>query len=91
MTKNIVESLKNKRTIIKLSMVALASAAAASAGAIMHSASAMVNGDCDSGSTQFLQVETVSKDVKDIHTTTDKITKRFDSINQVDIKEIDNN
>ena len=33
-------------------------------------------------------IETVSKDVKDIHTTTDKITKRFNSINQVEIKEI---
>lgn len=30
-------------------------------------------------------IETVSKDVKDIHITTDKITKRFDSINNVDI------
>lgn len=35
----------------------------------------------------YRSIETVSKDVKDIHTTTDKITKRFDSINQVDIKE----
>lgn len=34
-------------------------------------------------------IETVSKDVIDIHTTTDKITKRFDSINKVDIKEIE--
>jgi len=30
-------------------------------------------------------IETVSKDVQDIHTTTDKITKRFDSINRVDV------
>ena len=30
-------------------------------------------------------IETVSKDVNDIHTTTEKITKRFDSIAQVDI------
>lgn len=30
-------------------------------------------------------IETVSKDVRDIHITTDKITKRFDSINNVDI------
>lgn len=30
-------------------------------------------------------IETVSKDVKEIHITTDKITKRFDSINNVDI------
>ncbi len=36
----------------------------------------------------YRSIETVSKDVKDIHTTTDKITKRFNSINQVDIKEI---
>ncbi len=32
-------------------------------------------------------IETVSKDVRDIHITTDKITKRFDSISNVDIKE----
>lgn len=31
-------------------------------------------------------IDTVSKDVKEIHTTTDKITKRFDSISQVEIK-----
>ena len=30
-------------------------------------------------------IETVSKDVNDIHTTTEKITKRFDSISRVDI------
>ena len=35
-------------------------------------------------------IETVSKDVQDIHTTTDKITKRFDSINSVDIEKIEN-
>ena len=34
-------------------------------------------------------IETVSKDVQDIHTTTDKITKRFDSINSVDIEKIE--
>ena len=34
-------------------------------------------------------IETVSKDVQDIHTTTDKITKRFDSINSVEIKEVE--
>ena len=34
-------------------------------------------------------IETVSKDVKDIHTTTDKITKRFNAINGVEIEEID--
>ena len=38
----------------------------------------------------YRSIETVSKDVKDIHTTTDKITKRFDSINQVEIEKIDN-
>ena len=36
----------------------------------------------------YRSIETVSRDVKDIHTTTDKITKRFDSINQVEIKEL---
>ena len=35
----------------------------------------------------YRSIETVSKDVKDIHTTTDKITKRFNSINQVEMKE----
>ena len=38
----------------------------------------------------YRSIETVSKDVKEIHTTTDKITKRFNSINQVEIKELDN-
>ena len=37
----------------------------------------------------YRSIETVSRDVKDIHTTTEKITKRFDSINQVEMKEID--
>ena len=36
----------------------------------------------------YRSIETVSKDVKEIHTTTDKITKRFDSINQVEMSEI---
>lgn len=36
----------------------------------------------------YRSIETVSKDVKDIYTTTDKITKRFNSINQVEIGEI---
>ena len=36
----------------------------------------------------YRSIETVSRDVKDIYTTTDKITKRFNSINQVEIKEI---
>ena len=35
-------------------------------------------------------IESVNKDVLDIHTTTEKISKRFDSINKVDIKEIEN-
>ena len=33
-------------------------------------------------------IDAVSKDVKDIHVTTDKISKRFESINQVEIPEI---
>ena len=33
-------------------------------------------------------IDTVSKDVKDIHVTTEKITKRFDSIHQVEIPEL---
>jgi DNA recombination protein RmuC len=36
----------------------------------------------------YRSIETVSKDVKDIYTTTDKITKRFNAINQVEVKEI---
>ena len=39
----------------------------------------------------YRSIETVSKDVKDIHTTTDKITKRFNSINQVEIGELSYN
>lgn len=35
-------------------------------------------------------IDTVSKDVKDIHVTTEKITKRFDSINKVEFKELEN-
>ena len=31
-------------------------------------------------------IEAVNKDVANIHTTTDKITKRFECINNVDIK-----
>ncbi|MBQ9318633.1 MAG: DNA recombination protein RmuC [Bacilli bacterium] len=34
----------------------------------------------------YRSIETVSKDVKDIHITTDKISKRFESINQVEIE-----
>ncbi len=34
-------------------------------------------------------IDTVNKEVKDIHTTTDKINKRFDSISAVEIKGID--
>ena len=33
-------------------------------------------------------IDTVSKDVKDIHTTTEKITKRFDAINSVNVENI---
>ena len=36
----------------------------------------------------YRSIETVSKDVKDIHNTTEKITKRFDSINQVEMEQI---
>ena len=36
----------------------------------------------------YRSIETVSRDVKEIHTTTDKITKRFNAINQVDVAEI---
>ena len=34
-------------------------------------------------------IDTVSKDVKDLHTTSEKISKRFDSINKVEVKKID--
>ncbi len=37
----------------------------------------------------YRSIETVSKDVKDIHTTTDKITKRFNSISQVEMEQIE--
>jgi DNA recombination protein RmuC len=36
-------------------------------------------------------IDTVTKDVRDINVTTEKITKRFNSINSVDVKEIGNN
>jgi len=36
-------------------------------------------------------IDTVTKDVKDINITTEKITKRFNSINSVDVKEIESN
>ena len=39
-------------------------------------------------------IETVNKDIKDIHTTTEKITKRFDAINSVNVEKVlieDNN
>lgn len=35
-------------------------------------------------------IDSVSRDVKDIHTTTDKITKRFNSINQVELERNEN-
>lgn len=34
-------------------------------------------------------IDTVSKDVKDLHTTSEKIAKRFDSINQVEVEDKD--
>lgn len=34
-------------------------------------------------------IDSVSKDVKEIHTTTEKITRRFNSINQVEMEKID--
>lgn len=34
-------------------------------------------------------IDTVNKDVKDIHTTTEKITKRFNSINQVEMEKVE--
>ena len=37
----------------------------------------------------YRSIETVSKDVKDIHVTTEKITKRFNSINQVEMDKIE--
>ena len=37
----------------------------------------------------YRSIETVSRDVKDIHTTTSKITKRFDAINSVEMEKID--
>lgn len=37
----------------------------------------------------YRSIETVSRDVKDIHTTTEKITRRFNSINQVEIDELE--
>ncbi len=36
-------------------------------------------------------IETVNKDIKDINITTEKITKRFDSINSVDVGLIEHN
>lgn len=35
-------------------------------------------------------IDSVTKDVKDINTTTEKITKKFESINQVEVEKIDN-
>ncbi len=37
----------------------------------------------------YRSIETVSRDVKDIHTTTDKITKRFNSISGVEMEQIE--
>ena len=36
-------------------------------------------------------IETINNDVKDLHTTSEKISKRFDSINKVELKEIEVN
>ena len=36
-------------------------------------------------------IETVGRDIKDIHITSDKITKRFNSINQVEMESIEQN
>ena len=35
-------------------------------------------------------IDTVSKDVKELNTTSDKISKRFDAINQVDVAKLEN-
>ena len=35
-------------------------------------------------------IDTVSKDVKELHTTSEKIAKRFDSINKVEVEELEN-
>jgi DNA recombination protein RmuC len=35
-------------------------------------------------------IETVGKDVKELHTTSEKITKRFQSINQVEVEKLEN-
>ena len=37
----------------------------------------------------YRSIETVSRDVKEIHTTTDKITKRFNAINDVEIEKLE--
>lgn len=37
----------------------------------------------------YRSIETVSKDVKDIHTTTEKITNRFENISSGEVKQID--
>ena len=36
-------------------------------------------------------IDTVSKSVKELHTTSEKISKRFDNINRVDVSSISNN
>lgn len=38
----------------------------------------------------YRSIETVSRDVKDIHVTTNKITRQFDSINQVEMEALPN-
>ena len=36
-------------------------------------------------------IETVNKDVENVHITTEKISKKFEAINKVDVKELENN
>jgi len=40
------------------------------------------------GRINILDIDTVNKSVKELHTTSEKITKRFESINKVDISNI---
>ena len=35
-------------------------------------------------------IQTVNKDVENVYITTDKITKKFESINRVDVNKLDN-
>ena len=51
----------------------------------------MIWKDYEFGHEMISEVVEVGKDVKDIHTTTEKITKRFNSINHVEIEELEYN